>query len=143
MPTAGTLVRAFDPPEQDTVSTLETTTSTSYTDLATAGPSVTFSLANGQSALLIVEAHMFISASGVNGALCSVEVAGPSSSDLAAADVNCIETGHVTEWTPGTKHTLFTASAAGAHTATLKYRVIGAFTGSFKERRLTVIPLPI
>lgn len=142
MPLAGEKVKAYNDVEQATVSTSETTTSTTYTDLTTAGPSVTVHLEVGQSCLFIVEAMHGVTAAGANGALFTVEVAGPGTSDLAAADANGVECGIVSEWAPGTKHTLFTATEAGDHTGTMKYRVIGAFTAQFKERRITAIPLP-
>lgn len=141
MPTAGTKVKAYNDTEQATVSTSQTTTSTSYTDLTTVGPAVTVHLEAGQSALIVAEALSFVSAEGATGVHFSVDVAGPSSSDLAAADANGIENGNG-KWTPGTKHTLFTATAAGDHTMTMKYKVTGAITGNFKERRITVIVLP-
>lgn len=141
MPAAGTKVKAHNDVEQDTVSTSQSTTSTTYTDLTTTGPAVTVHLEVGQSVLIVAEALSFIAAEGATAALFSVDVAGPSTSDLAAADANGIENGHA-KWTPGTKHTLFTATAAGDHTATMKYKVIGAQTGNFKERRITGIVLP-
>jgi hypothetical protein len=142
MPPAGTKVKAYNDVEQATTSTSQTTTSTTYTDLGgTPAPTVTVHLEIGQSVLIIAEALSFVSAEGATGALFSVDVAGPSTSDLAAADANGIENGNA-KWTPGTKHILFTATAAGDHAITLKYRVIGAITGNFKERRVTAIPQP-
>jgi hypothetical protein len=143
MPSAGGLVKAYETVKQDTVTTNETTASGTFGDLATAGPTVTVNLEVGQSVLIIVEAHAHVAAAGTNGAVWAPEVAGPSTSDLAATDANGCEVGDPVEWIPGTKHTLFTATAEGAHVITIKYRVIGATTGSFKYRRLTAIPLPI
>jgi hypothetical protein len=141
MPDAGIRVKAYNAVEQDTVSTSQGTTSTSYTDLATVGPAVTVHLEVGQSCLFICETLSSVSAEGATGALFSIDVAGPSTSDLAPADANGNENGNA-KWTPGVKHTLFTATSAGDHTGTMKYRVIGAITGSFKERRITAIPQP-
>jgi len=139
-PLAGALVKAYNDVESATVSTSQNTTSTSYADLTTVGPQVTVHLESGQSALLIAEAMSFVSAEGSTAVIYSVDVAGPSTSDLAAADANGVENGNA-KWTPGTKHTLFTATAAGDHVCTMKYKVIGAITGNWKERRLTVVPL--
>lgn len=141
MPLAGALVKSYNDVESATVSTSQTTTSTTYTDLTTVGPQVTVHLESGQSALLVAEALSFVSAEGSTAALFSVDVAGPGASDLAAADANGVENGNA-KWTPGTKHTLFTATSAGDHVCTMKYKVVGAITGNWKERRLTVIPLP-
>lgn len=143
MPLAGEKVKAYNAIEQDTVSTAEATASSTYTDLPLgAGPSVTVHLEAGQSCLIVAEAMMFIDTAGANGAIFTVEVAGPGSSDLAAADANGAESGVVNEWTPGSRHTLFTAAEVGDHVCTMKYRRINVNTANFKERRITAIPQP-
>jgi hypothetical protein len=142
MPNAGVTVKAYGAIEQDTVTTSETTTTTTFTNLATDGPSVTVHLEVGQSCLFVVEAAAKVSGAGAVGAIYTLEVSGPSSSDLAAIDENGCETGVIDEWVTGSKHTLFTATAAGDHTGKIVYRASGAITASFTERRITAIPQP-
>src|SRR5678809_1077206 len=86
MPLAGATVKAYNGWEQDTVVTLETTSSTSFTDLATVGPTVVVHLDVGQSCMIIGEVAMFVAAAGVNGAVWAPQVDGPSTSDLTASN---------------------------------------------------------
>jgi hypothetical protein len=126
---------------QASVETPEQTASVTFTDLATPGPSVAVHLESGQKLLVIVDSMFNLDASGTNGAIFSFEIAGPSTSNLAADDANGCETGMVNEWVPGTKHTIFTATATGTHTCTMKYRRIASGNALFKRRRITAIPL--
>lgn len=117
------------------VATLQTTTSTSYTNLTTAGPAATVNLVAGQSALITVSARMFVSAVGATQANMAFDVTGVES--LAAADVNAAEQTDSQSATV-TRPTVYTAAVTGAHTFTAKYKVIGAITGSFLNRRIVV-----
>src|SRR6266487_1378948 len=102
----------------------ETTSSTSYTDLATPGPAVTINLVAGQQCLVFVSARVSNSIGGSGfSSLHSFAVSAPSST--AASDVNGCEAIDDKTLTL-TRVTLFTAGGTGAHTFTMKYRVIGA-----------------
>lgn len=102
------------------------TSSATFTDLAgSAGPTATVYLEAGQKLPVIVEAELQVAWSGATRAVASFDIAGPSTSDLAAADGNGVESGVVSEWVPGTKHTVFTATASGNHVVTMRYRTIG------------------
>ena len=118
-----------------TVATSQTTTSTSYTDLATAGPAVT--VTTGTKALLIF----------------TVEIRNPSG-DFGYASVGLTGSNTVTAsdtWgaycaaTPPifarfTSHHLFTGLVAGSTTFTMKYRVASG-TATYINREITVIDM--
>lgn len=116
------------------VLTSETTTSTTYTDLATVGPAVT--VTTGVSALALFSAEM--GNSTANATLLSVAVSGATT--LAASE-NYRAVDNTTSGVTGFNHKFFTGLTAGSNTFTLKYRV-GGGTGTFLIRRVTVIPLP-
>ena len=121
-----------------TVLTSQTTTSTSFTDLTTIGPSIT--VETGPKALVFT--HCQLSNSGAGQSYAGVEVSGASSIapalnrsiniDNAAgvvigAGTNVIHEGGIT-LTPG------------SNTFTMKYRVSSG-TGTFADRRIFVMPL--
>jgi hypothetical protein len=115
------------------VATSQTTTSTSFTDLATVGPSVT--VTTGPYALVFTYNSNFNS--GAVSSLMSFEVSGASS--IAAADnvsIGIAGTGSIRE----SGAFLLTTLTAGSNTFTCKYRV-GAGTGTYADRRITVFPL--
>lgn len=117
------------------LTTAETTTSTSYTDLTTTGPAVT--VETGPSAMVIV--HASLENSGAGSARMAYEITGDSSIapadnrgigvfGVAGAGVICSSVSIHKDLTPGT------------NTFTAKYRVSSG-TGSFSSRRLGVFPL--
>jgi hypothetical protein len=119
------------------VVTAETTTSTSYDDLATVGPTVT--VTTGSAALTILSVRMGNSTAAY--CLASVQVSGASS--VAAADARSLR---YLSATGGNEHrgsvsSLFTGLTPGSNTFTAKYLVRPSGTGTFQERRLTVIAL--
>jgi hypothetical protein len=137
VPTAADFNAITADPSTADVTTLQTTTSTSYVDLATVGPSVTLTLVSGQTVLVICSARVKHSAAGGQSALFSFAVSGAST--LAAADVNGAETADTT--TGGstiTRATVFTAGATGSHTFTMKYQVQAGGTGTYFNRRIIV-----
>ena len=112
----------------------ETTTSTTFTDLATVGPSVTVD--TGPSALVII--HSSMDNSGTGSTRMAYDVSGASS--ISAADNRGIGvygtagTGVITSgvvW-----HDDLTP---GSNTFTAKYRVASG-TGTFLSRRIVVVP---
>lgn len=115
------------------VATSQTTTSTSFTDLATVGPSVTAT--TGPYALVSTYNSNFNS--GAAASLMSFEVSGASS--IAAADnVSIAITGASSQRASGLF--LLTTLTPGSNTFTCKYRV-GAGTGTYADRRIIVFPL--
>lgn len=125
------------------VAALETTASTSYTDLATSGPSVT--VTTGTKAIAFVRCRISNSSAGSIGYV-SIDVSGATT--IAAADTFAIQYessnagdiavfgGPIWFGTGGTAGAL----TAGSNTFKLQHRVNGG-TGTFQNRELTVIPL--
>lgn len=116
------------------VTTSQTTTSTTYTDLATAGPSVT--LTTGTKALVILSATMY--ASGAAETRMSFSVSGAST---IAVDDKWALWGH--QQTAGSSRAyLLTGLTAGSNTFTAKYNVSsGSVTGYFVYRSIAVIDM--
>jgi len=120
-------------PDEDIVATSQTTTSTSYTDLATAGPAVT--VVTGTTA--VVGLYNSNVNTGSTSALMSFEVSGAST--IAANDNMAIGISGTNATREGATF-LVTGLTAGSNTFTCKYRV-GAGTGTYVDRRIFVLPL--
>lgn len=113
----------------------ETTTSTSYTDLATVGPAVT--VTTGPLALVVV--HGSIDNSGAGSCRMSYAVSGAST--IAEADNRGIGVyGVAGSGIVASSVVLHTDLTPGSNTFTAKYRVASG-TGTFNSRRLLVFPL--
>lgn len=122
--------------QSNVVATSQTTTSTSYVDLTTVGPTVTAT--TGTIAVVIFTAA--VSNSGVNSAT-DVSVAVSGATSIAASDawrtvLDGVTAGNVNR--VAGFHT-FTTLTAGSNTFTVKYKV-GTGTGTFSDRELLVIP---
>lgn len=121
-------------PMKTWIATSETTTSESYTDLATHGPVVR--LTCGQSAAVFVSARMGISTAGFT--MTSVKVEGQTSID--ADDSRALVFGQSSpDGNTGSTFFALTALNPGEHTFTMQYRTT-AGTGTFLRRRLVVFP---
>lgn len=121
-----------------TVATAETTATTTYTDLATFGPSVT--VASGTQAIIMWSA-LLANSTSASQALCSYAVSG--SSTISASDTRCLlyQASANNAQNRGTAQHLETGLTIGAtNTISLRYRA-SANTASFGNRTLTVIPL--
>lgn len=118
------------------VNTNQTTTSGTYTDLATAGPSVT--LTTGTSALVFIGAMQ--RNDGGNGNYTGVAVSGATT--IAAADANALYMYlDLSEQRAGGAYVAkITGLNAGSNTFTLKYRVQGN-TGYWYHRSIMVLAL--
>jgi hypothetical protein len=118
------------------VATPESTTSTSYTDLTTAGPAVTVTA--GASALVFVSCAMNNNTAG-EYPIMSFAISG-------ATTQSALDEWAISTYTPAANATYrlskasFVGLTAGSNTFTAKYKVT-AGTGSFSERRIIVIPL--
>lgn len=126
------------------VATSETTTSTTYADLTTTTDSVTVTVgANGLALISIMSAV----ADSITLALVFVSVAVSGASTVAASDANGFEFQNVTA--NGTNQLgvtyILTGLTPGSTTFKMKYRVqtggSGAGTGTFSNRRISVVPL--
>ncbi len=120
----------------DFIATQETSTSTTYTNLATNGPAVTATT----SASAIVAIYATLQVTGGTAAWMSYGITGATTSaenDNRAIEVAANAVGqkigatffHSTILTPGT------------NTFTAKYRITGSGTGTWNDRRLMVIPM--
>jgi hypothetical protein len=118
-----------------TTATSETSASTTYTDLATVGPSVTLTSV-GTLALVLFEATMFNNSAATNGTLMSVAVSGATT--IAAADADSIK---VTIANSGVadRHSGFAVFTItpGVNTYRGKYRA-GAGTSAWADRKIWV-----
>jgi len=121
-----------------TVDTSETTTSTTYADLATVGPAQTINTGD-RTAVLIMVAGILFNSGAANATFISVAVSGATT--LAANDVYALRAGGA-----GYAANLqlqmslvykITGLTAGSNTFTCKYKV-SAGTGTFIDRKLTV-----
>jgi hypothetical protein len=121
-----------DPVEAD-VSTVQTTSSSTYTSLATAGPSVSVTLAVGQTCTVTVSADISVSNTAA-GARASYAVSGAVT--VAANDTECGASSNL-DGTTCTKPSVFTCTSAGSHTFTMQYRSNGSIVGTFSSRRIT------
>lgn len=122
-------------PVAASIATLQTTASTTYTDLATTGPAVT--LTTGTSALVTITAYMSTNTAG-DGAAAATAVSGATTS--AAADVTSMTVGN---FSAGQAYqysatNLITGLTAGSNTFTMKYKAITGGTASFQNRQIVV-----
>ncbi len=121
-----------------TVLTSETTGSTSFTALATLGPTIT--VETGPLALLFT--HCQISNSGAGASYAGVEVSGASS--IAPALNRSINIDNAAGVVIGTGTSVIYEGGLvltpGSNTFTMQYRVSSG-TGTFADRRLFVVPL--
>lgn len=122
----------------DSVATNQTTTNTSYVDLATVGPAVT-KTSVGTLALILWSAHGSNNTAN-KGYICSVAISGATT--LAAADANGILWHeHATASLSDESMQFMVATInPGSNTYTMKYKVAGGSgTASFERRRIWVL----
>jgi hypothetical protein len=125
--------RAWD---TDIINTIESTNSTSYTDLTTTGPSVT--LTTGTSAFVFVTAQLVCDTSGqtarttfaVSGATTRAELDSEAMLNLRVATGND-QRSSVLSGVGGL--------TPGSNTFTMKYRTSGASISTFGNRRILVM----
>lgn len=126
-------------PAFGTVLTTETTTSSSWTNLATTGPSVT--VTTGSAALVIVGAEMSANQVGTftqsGYAISGATTIAPSLDRCVSLRCAVINTGM------GAANVIYqTGLTPGSNTFTEQYQCSsGGGTGSFLNRRISVIPL--
>ncbi len=125
------ILRAF-------VNTAETTTSVTYTSLATAGPAVT--LTTGASAIQFVECKLSNATAGA-AAFASYAVSGGTT--IAAADNISISyrSSNAIDWVRASAVDMnFGSLNAGSNTFTMLYEVSSS-TGTFDQRKIIVMAL--
>lgn len=118
-----------------TTATLETSASTSYTNLATVGPAVTLTSA-GTIALCLFESVMFNNSAATNGTLMSVAVSGATTTAAADTDSLKVTAGNAGVGFRSCAFAVLTITP-GSNTYTAKYRV-GGGTSGWQDRKLWV-----
>jgi hypothetical protein len=113
----------------------QTTTSTTFTDLSTAGPTVT--VTTGTSALVHLNAKMSCSVS--DGVLMGFAVSGAST--VAATTTQAVQLVGTNAFTLSATF-LITGLTAGSNVFTAKYRISFSGTATFSDRNILVQPLP-
>lgn len=117
--------------QQTSVGTSEGTTSTSYTDLATTGPTVTLAI----SGRAWVALYAGIANSGINASAMGFDISGAST--VAALDSRAISVrGVASNWRIGGIF-LQAGLTSGSTTFKAQYRVTGD-TGTYTDRRIAV-----
>lgn len=125
-------------PETEIITTSQSTATTSFTDLATVGPTVTAD--TGTHALIILSCQ---TQSNTGSAQSNMSYAISGATTRAAADSWALTLDGVTAanpWRMSTFH-LVEDLTAGTNTFTAKYRAGGAGTGTWADRRITIWPL--
>lgn len=144
--TTGANAIATRTPASHYISTQQSTSATSYTNLSTTGPTVT--VTTGTRALVLFSAGMNSTATDAS---MWVSVAVSGATTIAPADAIAILTDGVQgnfnfSGNPKDQHNrrgsayLFTGLNAGSNTFTMQYKV-GANTGHFHHREIIVYPL--
>jgi|SRR5215469_13767862 len=118
------------------VLTDQATSSTSYTDLATAGPSVTVTV--GGSGKVLVGFNSQFDLAGA-GSLVSVVLSGANT--VAASDNWSLYDGGVTNGEAKGRTYVFTGLTAGSTTFKMQYKSPGAGSAGFQRRSIWAIPL--
>jgi hypothetical protein len=119
-----------------TVATDQSTTSSSYTDLATSGPAVT--LTTGTKVLVIVSAYEYQSTSGGQARM-SYAVSGATT--IAALDSTALTLRRIDDTNIRASAVSRITVTAGSNTFTAKYRTTGTGTANFLDREICVIDL--
>lgn len=121
-------------PVSATVATSETTTSTTYADLATVGPSV--SVLTGTSALVTVGCKQLFAGTGTQTWM-SYGVTGATTN--AATDARASYFQSAAGTIKGDSYTaLLTGLTGGLNVFTAKYKTVATTTGTFLDRSITV-----
>lgn len=125
----------------------ETTTSTAWTTLATAGPTVTCTVGSSGLALITMAAYMELTAQPTNGGgvYAGVRIDSTTPGGVGSPRLtfdNAAKQGAGTG--PGGTFSLSymaTGLSAGSHTFTMRYQVLSGTTGLYQTRTLVVQPL--
>lgn len=134
----GTSPSVFAGARSAAVDTSETTTSTSYTDLATVGPAVTVTVGDSGMVLVSVGAEM-TPASSSDGAFMSFAISGANTA--AAVTATAVKVRDVSGTLAYSRDSLLTGLTAGSTTFTGKYKSTNGGTTTFLNRRIWAIPL--
>ena len=132
-------------PSGNVVGTLETTTTTTYTNLTTAGPAVIVNVSPTGMALVILTSQLMNGSEG-GGCAMGFAVSGPGPTSSAAADtralvyVNNVGNHFEARLKQVSAVYLVTGLAPGSNILTAQYRAVDEGTCTFANRGLTTIP---
>lgn len=119
------------------VATSQTTTSTTYADLATVGPAVT--ITTGTTALVFWGCHQSVDLADADTDT-SYTISGATTRAAADAQYRQLIDGiAVSNLNRGMACKLETGLTSGSNTFTMKYRIGGGVTGTFSLRELIVV----
>lgn len=124
-------------PQQQSVNTSESTSSTSFADLATTGPTVT--VTTGSSALIFATAEIGNSTASAPGRV-GVDITGATTETPDGNHVLRQESSGTAEFQRCTVARLHTALTPGVNVFKLMYAVVGVSTATFGTRNIAVIP---
>lgn len=134
--TGGVYFNPFGNFKHDTVAANETTTSASFTDLATVGPSVTVTIGPNGMALVILTSHFYTTSAG--GIAYNGFVASGANTIAASATRSLLsKTGSGSEEIAASWIYLATGLTPGSTTFKMQYQV-NAGTGNFSDRHIQV-----
>jgi hypothetical protein len=125
-------------PSQASIATAETTTSASYTDLATVGPRIT--VTTGTIAFCWFAASHAHNAND-NETACSVTVSGASTVAASNSWEHSVDGITAGNFVRGASFHIFTGLTPGSNTFTMKYRLGVSGTATFRDREMGVLPL--
>ena len=117
------------------MTTSESTASTSATDLATVGPSVT--VTTGTKALIVISARLENDTAGAVS-ICAADISGATTNSPGADEALYYESSNANDLLAASYSWMVNLNA-GSNTFKLKYWV-SAGTGTFRWRRIAVIP---
>lgn len=117
-----------------TVGTLQTTLSTTYADLTTAGPAVTRT--SGTQALVMWGCEI---SNGTTGSSAYMGFAVTGATSVAATDANALKFTATSGYPLQATRVTMQSVTSGSNVFTAKYRVDSG-TGSFSQRSMVVIP---
>lgn len=125
-----------------TVATSQTTSSTSYADLATTGPAATATIGANGLALVAITVSGGVSTATGEGWRVGFAVSGATT--VAAADarsLGVLQQDAANNQVRFSAVFLVTGLTAGSNVFTLKYKALGTTTGTFADRTISVVPL--
>ncbi|GAA0528859.1 hypothetical protein GCM10010172_06840 [Paractinoplanes ferrugineus] len=121
-------------PKAHTVGTTQNTTLTSYTNLATVGPTVT--VTSGANALIMWGAQLY---SGTTGQSIYMSYAISGATSVAATDASAVVSTNTLNYPIQMSRVVLQSTTAGSNVITCQYRVDGG-TGNYGQRNLNVVP---
>lgn len=125
----------------DSVESAESTTSTAYTNLATAGPAVTVTLTSGQLCLVLLSCGVWHSSPNGQYGFAGFAVSGAASQAAADTDAARLQIKTELDDLATSRSAVYIAPTAGTFTFTMKYRCSSADSSVFTHRRIVVVPL--